>query len=272
NFADNVFAIGQSNVDAAFRYVKHIKPRSTELVYDTSNVLVGEIRKWEKNFLGFRFTHFGDETAHLSRSISGIRKERVEVVAAMSGRGMSQREIARELGISASSVNRYLQISRDEDDYDFDDGFYPEEDKAEEAPAETNLEGGPWWQLEKDPVLRHKAYMMRYKLGPYAEEGAAHEKPNAVYDDEYEEDDNGDDDDDDPMARYGLTSEDDAHDSQLMTHDSSDGVVLSHNSQLTTHNSSDKIEIGDIVLTRSGQLKRKTLWGWDASVEGVESG
>ena len=135
NFADNVFAIGQSNVDAAFRYVKHIKPRSTELICDASNVLVGEIRKWEKNFLGFRFTHFSDETAHLSRSISGIRTERVDIVASMSEGGMSQREIARDLGISASSVNRYLQISRDDDDYDFN-SFDEDYDQEQDVPED----------------------------------------------------------------------------------------------------------------------------------------
>ena len=69
NFADNVFAIGQSGIEANYRYVKHIKPRSTELLYDSSNVLVGEIRKWEKNFLAFIAFQGVQGVSHLKRLI-----------------------------------------------------------------------------------------------------------------------------------------------------------------------------------------------------------
>jgi hypothetical protein len=45
NFADNIFAIGHSYRGRDIRYIKHIKPRSTALKYDASNVLVFEIEK-----------------------------------------------------------------------------------------------------------------------------------------------------------------------------------------------------------------------------------
>ena len=106
NFADNVFAIGQSGIEANYRYVKHIKPRSTELLYDASNVLVGEIRKWEKNFLAFKFFRCSKESDHLKKEINpagpgaggaGPGNDR--------GEDMSQRQIAAELGISVGTVN-----------------------------------------------------------------------------------------------------------------------------------------------------------------------
>jgi hypothetical protein len=41
NFSDNIFAIGESAKDKNLRYLKQIKPRSGELVFDAENVAVG---------------------------------------------------------------------------------------------------------------------------------------------------------------------------------------------------------------------------------------
>ena len=89
-------AIGQSGIDTGIRYIKHIKQRSTTLLYDASYVPAFEICKRNGNFLEFRFRAFGEEDRHLSSSIHSIRMERAEVVASMSEEGMSQRAIAAE--------------------------------------------------------------------------------------------------------------------------------------------------------------------------------
>lgn len=45
NFADSVFTIGKSATDKNIRYIKQLKVRSSELEYDTDNVLVCRISK-----------------------------------------------------------------------------------------------------------------------------------------------------------------------------------------------------------------------------------
>jgi hypothetical protein len=315
NFADSVFALGDSRIDASFRYIKHLKSRSTEIVCGEDNVLVGEIRKWEKNFLSFRFHRYSPESDHLVRELNPMVEARAAMIREMSDDGKTQREIAKKLGISLGSVNRYLQMTRDDDDYfDLDDGFIdPDEDEeAEEPEQEKNLEGGPWWMPCKDPELRRQTYLMRYKLGPYAEDADAREKATTVPEEEdisgakdplarygmagfdpknrsndrkpFDEDD-FDDDDEDPMARYGLTREDDAKSSR--SHQGgvavdSVGMVLSENNSPFDHGElrqpgelgklkyqlpGANIEVGDIVLRPDGRLQRRTNWGWDDDVE-----
>ncbi len=45
NFADNLFAFGQSTLDKELRYIKHIKHRNSASTYDSSNVIVCRIEK-----------------------------------------------------------------------------------------------------------------------------------------------------------------------------------------------------------------------------------
>jgi len=130
NFADSVFAVGQSRIDSSFRYIKLIKSRSTDLGCDEKNVLVGEIRKWEANFLAFRFYKFSPESGHLAKKISRLIETRAYMIKEMSGDGMTQRDIAAKLGISLGSVNRYLNMAWDDADYiDCADDFSPEYDE-----------------------------------------------------------------------------------------------------------------------------------------------
>jgi hypothetical protein len=271
NFADSVFALGDSRIDASFRYIKHLKSRSTEVVCGEDNVLVGEIRKWEKNFLAFRFHRFSPESDHLVRELNPMVEARAAMVREMSDDGKTQREIAKELGISLGSVNRYLQMTRDEDDYfNLDDGFPDEidDDESEGPPPEGKKRGWNW---------RESANNYRRSIGMELLPDEDSETDGARYDD---------DDDEDPMARYGLSSEDDAKGSPPyeggVATASVDGVVLSENSspselgelsqpgelgKLNYKRPGDKIEVGEIVLDNNGRLKRRTNWGWSDDVE-----
>lgn len=64
NFADSSFAIGESSHDKNIRYLKQIKARNTEIIYDAENVCVCQIVKPD-NFLMFEYLNFGMEWEHL---------------------------------------------------------------------------------------------------------------------------------------------------------------------------------------------------------------
>lgn len=66
NFCDSSFAIGESSTDKGTRYIKQIKARNTEIIYDTDNVIVCSIDK-PHNFLQFEFLNYGSEREHLKQ-------------------------------------------------------------------------------------------------------------------------------------------------------------------------------------------------------------
>ena len=144
NFADSIFAIGDSIHGPAIRYLKQIKPRSTPLIYDETNVAVARIEK-PSNFLKFTFTGFAREAEHLIRSHFDLRNLHVsaaehedlaraqEIVNADDGpamkndvhrlrekliaqckelrnKGLSLNQIACQLGISKSTADRYCKV------------------------------------------------------------------------------------------------------------------------------------------------------------------
>lgn len=76
NFCDSSFSIGESSTDKGVRYIKMIKARNTEIVYDAENVCVCNISK-PYNFLQFEFLHFGHEKDHL-KAVSEREKEELE--------------------------------------------------------------------------------------------------------------------------------------------------------------------------------------------------
>jgi len=76
NFVDSCFSIGESHNDKHLRYIKQIKARNTEIIYDSENVVVCQIDK-PHNFLQFEFVDFGNELEHL-KQISKEDKEQLE--------------------------------------------------------------------------------------------------------------------------------------------------------------------------------------------------
>jgi len=109
NLADSCFAIGESPRDKNMRYLKQIKARSTEIIYDTENVYNCEIHK-PANFLQFVFIGPGNEQQHLKIHSSRDNEKMVARVKELVAEGFSQRKIAEELGISLGSVNKYSRI------------------------------------------------------------------------------------------------------------------------------------------------------------------
>ena len=110
NFCDSSFAIGESFTDTHLRYIKQVKQRNCESIYDADNVIVCEITKPD-NFLGFEFIGFGVEREYLKSQSENAREELINKTKELSGNGRSQREISRELGISLGAVNKYLKTN-----------------------------------------------------------------------------------------------------------------------------------------------------------------
>ena len=107
NFCDSCFAVGESTQGKNIRYIKQIKQRNCESVYDAKNVIVCEICKPD-NFLQFRFLSYGYESEHLRQLTDSDRQSIIDRAKELGGRGIPQRQIANELGISLGCVNKYL--------------------------------------------------------------------------------------------------------------------------------------------------------------------
>lgn len=111
NFFDSVFAIGRSAQDSNLRYIKQIKCRQGEFVYDAENVIVCSIVKGEDGFLHFEHIGCASEREHLREPTDCDRSALETQVRALYGQGKSYRKIADELGISHAKVQRILNKS-----------------------------------------------------------------------------------------------------------------------------------------------------------------
>jgi RecA-family ATPase len=114
NFCDSSFAIGESSTDKNLRYLKQIKARSTEIIYDADNVCVCQINK-SSNFLKFDFLNFGTEQEHLKQysenEKSEIEKKVKEILNIEPG--ITAYAIAKKLCIDENKFNSFkVKISR----------------------------------------------------------------------------------------------------------------------------------------------------------------
>jgi hypothetical protein len=98
NFCDSSFAIGESSSDSSFRYIKMIKVRSTEHIYDSYNIIVCQITKPD-NFIHFNFLHLDSEYKHLKTVTERDREILEEEV---------RRYIVEQPSISANAIAKRL--------------------------------------------------------------------------------------------------------------------------------------------------------------------
>jgi hypothetical protein len=110
NFCDSSFSIGESHSDKNLRYLKQIKQRNTEQIYDAENVCVCQIDK-PLNFLLFEFVNYGKEWDHLKQHTEKDKENLNERVNELKQQGRSLREIGAELGISHMKAKRILNES-----------------------------------------------------------------------------------------------------------------------------------------------------------------
>jgi RecA-family ATPase len=107
NFADSVLTIGKSTKDPKLRYIKQLKVRDGELIYDENNIMLCEISK-SKGYLGFNEIGFASEYDHLKVATKKDKNEIALKVKELADQNKTQREISEELGISLGTVNKLI--------------------------------------------------------------------------------------------------------------------------------------------------------------------
>lgn len=112
NFADSIFAIGESYQDSTLRYIKQIKSRDTEIIYDSQNVLVCRLHQ-PHNFLLFEPVDYSTENNHLKvpDAQSATELETAIIELKRSQTGISCYEIAKRLNTYEMKVKRVLKKS-----------------------------------------------------------------------------------------------------------------------------------------------------------------
>jgi len=108
NFCDSSFSIGESHSDKNLRYLKQIKQRNTEQIYDAENVCVCQIDK-PFNFLQFEFLNYGTEQEHLKQHTEKDKEKRTSEVLELKKQGLTNIEIARRFGVSEGSIRKWIK-------------------------------------------------------------------------------------------------------------------------------------------------------------------
>lgn len=108
NFCDSAFAIGESSEDKNMRYLKQIKSRNSELIFDADNVCLCQLSK-PYNFLNFELIGFGMEREHIKQQNDNDRESLKEKAISLAQQGKSYRDIGRELGISHMKAARLIK-------------------------------------------------------------------------------------------------------------------------------------------------------------------
>lgn len=105
NFCDTAFALSLSAKDDSTRYLKQIKARNSKMLDQ-----VAELEIVDDPYLHMDFVEWNDEDSHLGkRSLrKAFDKYDIEEIKSLSEEGYSCREIAKELAMSKSTVNRIL--------------------------------------------------------------------------------------------------------------------------------------------------------------------
>lgn len=108
NLVDAVFTIGRSAKDKNIRYIKQLKVRDGEVVYDTENVKVCELSK-VKGYLSFTDIGFSNEFEHLKEVTEKDRENLIEKIKELHKSGKSFRAIGDELKISHMKASRIIK-------------------------------------------------------------------------------------------------------------------------------------------------------------------
>lgn len=106
NFIDSAFAIGMSAKDPKIRYVKQMKVRFSEMKYGSDNVMLCVIDKKDK-FLQFLTEGYDEESNHLKKLKAQDKQATKAQIKALRAEGKSYRDIAKILGMSSSTVERW---------------------------------------------------------------------------------------------------------------------------------------------------------------------
>lgn len=106
NFADSIFAIGESSQDKSVRYIKQLKARETEIEFDSDNVIECVIKKQESR-LFFDIIGFGKEKDHLRQSDPDELETKI-LTSRAENPNLSLRDLANLTGTNHMKVKRIL--------------------------------------------------------------------------------------------------------------------------------------------------------------------
>jgi predicted transcriptional regulator len=109
NFVDSSMAIGKSYTNTNLRYLKQIKQRNCEQIYNEENVCICEINKGaENNNLQFNFLEFDSEYNHLNYERTKSKDESKEEAKTLRLEGLNNVQIAKELEVSEGTIRNWL--------------------------------------------------------------------------------------------------------------------------------------------------------------------
>lgn len=108
NFCDSCFAIGESFQENGLRYLKQIKQRNTEQIYDTHNVIICKIEN-PSNFLQFSFIGLENEFEHLKQFTPQTGDDRLSKVLELKAEGLPNTKIAEILKCSEGTIRGILK-------------------------------------------------------------------------------------------------------------------------------------------------------------------
>lgn len=112
SFFDAGIAIARSAKDNNIRYVKQVKVRTGEFLYDSENVLIYDVNKTD-GFLRFEFQDYGKEDEHLKSREGSDDVEEIMEILQLQKDGKTLRDIAKILEMSLGKVQRRLKKAKD---------------------------------------------------------------------------------------------------------------------------------------------------------------
>lgn len=112
SFFDAGIAIARSAKDNNIRYVKQVKVRTGEFLYDAENVMIYDVNKTD-GFLRFEFQDFGREEEHLKTKEGSDDVEEIMEILQLQKDGKTLRDIAKILEMSLGKVQRRLKKAKD---------------------------------------------------------------------------------------------------------------------------------------------------------------
>ena len=104
-FVDSAIALAKVPGKPSQRYIKQVKVRSSEAVYDGEHVALLEL----VDSMGWLHMEFVGEASENDLLFSGHHDPRVDEAIALHQDGKSVREIASQIGVGKSTVSRWLQ-------------------------------------------------------------------------------------------------------------------------------------------------------------------
>lgn len=129
NFFDNVFAIGQSAKDKRIKFVKQVKVRASEYIYDSDNVIIYEITN-EDGYVHFLHKGYGKESEHLKDRTEEEDLQNNSNIMMLHKEGKSVREIADLVNKSKTTVHRIILQEKKKEDL-IQNGSVPSEDAGQ---------------------------------------------------------------------------------------------------------------------------------------------